>query len=269
MLATNTKVPPRCFHSRGRGTESYDLPARWTLYRSGSGAPLAESRLPEPPTKEEPTMSSTLMIPPTVIPRVREGAVALLAQLGDELGEATWYPEQCEPLYKRLQAQWAMLDVIGWNDEDDTGEMVEADIARIGRALKLAADEITPSLKQWLGEMGEDDPERPKRADELRLMQQFRAQIRAATKREAGMSAAEPNPHLIAFGRAVRHLRADQNISAGELAVAAGLTPGRLDAIEAGRFDPAYDVLLALAHGLSVTVAAVVDRAEAELKGGA
>ncbi len=69
---------------------------------------------------------------------------------------------------------------------------------------------------------------------------------------------------LAGLGRAIRHLRAEQNISAGELAVAAGLTPGRLYAIEAGRFDPAFDELLALADGLRVTPAALVGRADAE-----
>jgi transcriptional regulator with XRE-family HTH domain len=79
---------------------------------------------------------------------------------------------------------------------------------------------------------------------------------------------AEHDRRLIALGRAIRQLRAERNISAGELAVATGLAPGRLDSIEAGRFDPAYDVLLALARGLSVKPAELVQRAEAEAKGG-
>jgi transcriptional regulator with XRE-family HTH domain len=57
---------------------------------------------------------------------------------------------------------------------------------------------------------------------------------------------------LAALGRAIRQLRAERNITARELAVAAGVAPGRLDSIEAGRFDPTYDVFLALAHGLGV-----------------
>lgn len=63
---------------------------------------------------------------------------------------------------------------------------------------------------------------------------------------------AEQDRELIALGRAVRQLREQQNMTEGQLATAAGLTPGRLDAIEAGRFDPRLDVLLALAHGLNV-----------------
>ena len=122
-------------------------------------------------------MSSTLMIPPAVVSRVREGAVALLTTLGDKLSDATWYPEQCRPLYEQVQEQWRLLDAIGWSDEDDTGEMVEADVASIGKPLRLAVDEMTPSLEQWLGEMREDDPERPARADELRLVQQFQIQV--------------------------------------------------------------------------------------------
>jgi transcriptional regulator with XRE-family HTH domain len=79
---------------------------------------------------------------------------------------------------------------------------------------------------------------------------------------------AEQDRELIALGRAVRQLRGERDISAGELAVAAGLTLARLNAIEAGRFDPRLDVLLALAHGLSIKPAELMRRADAEAKGG-
>lgn len=74
----------------------------------------------------------------------------------------------------------------------------------------------------------------------------------------------ESNTQLVAFGRAVRELRAEQNITAGELAAAAGLTPGRLDAIEAGRLDLRYDAMLALARGLRVEPAELANRADRE-----
>jgi transcriptional regulator with XRE-family HTH domain len=73
---------------------------------------------------------------------------------------------------------------------------------------------------------------------------------------------------LIALGRAIRQLRAEQNIGTDELADTAGLTPGRLHAIEAGRFDPAYDELRALSGGLRVTPAELVGRADAKAKDG-
>jgi transcriptional regulator with XRE-family HTH domain len=75
----------------------------------------------------------------------------------------------------------------------------------------------------------------------------------------------EQRRQLIAFGRGVRELCAERNISASELAAAAGLTPRRLEAIEAGRLDPPYDVMLGLAAGLDITLTALVSRA-AELR---
>lgn len=180
------KWRPRCVNTRAPGTRSAN-----SRHAGHATNPRCMAALPEPFSRslqpqEEPTMSSILMIPPVVVPRVREGAVALLTSLGEELSDATWYLEQCEPLYKQVQEQWALLDVIGWADEDDTGEMVEAEIASIGKPLKVAVEEMTPSLKQWLGEMDKDDPARPARADELRLMQQFQVQVRRATQGRRG-----------------------------------------------------------------------------------
>jgi transcriptional regulator with XRE-family HTH domain len=51
-------------------------------------------------------------------------------------------------------------------------------------------------------------------------------------------------------------------MSAADFAAATGIKQGRLDAIEAGRSDPAYDVLLALAQALGVETAELVARAE-------
>lgn len=69
---------------------------------------------------------------------------------------------------------------------------------------------------------------------------------------------------LIALGRAIRQLRTDRNITEIELATTAGLTLGRLAAIEAGRFNLRLDVLLALAHGLNVKPSELVNHADAE-----
>jgi transcriptional regulator with XRE-family HTH domain len=72
----------------------------------------------------------------------------------------------------------------------------------------------------------------------------------------------QPTNELIALGRTVRELREKRGMSAADLAAAAGIERGRLDALEAGRFDPAYDVLHALAAGLGVEAGALVRRAE-------
>jgi transcriptional regulator with XRE-family HTH domain len=79
---------------------------------------------------------------------------------------------------------------------------------------------------------------------------------------------AAQDPELIAFGRTIRRLRAERNMTASELAGAAGLTPRRLDAIETGRLDPPYDVLFALAHGLNIKPAELMRQADAEAKDG-
>lgn len=63
---------------------------------------------------------------------------------------------------------------------------------------------------------------------------------------------AEPDRELIALGRAIRQLREERNVRAVALAVAAGIDPERLSAIEAGRFDPRYDLLIALADALGI-----------------
>jgi transcriptional regulator with XRE-family HTH domain len=66
------------------------------------------------------------------------------------------------------------------------------------------------------------------------------------------------DPDLIALGQTVRQLREERDIDTRSLATAAGVEPRRLEAIEAGRQDPRYDVLLALAGGLGVEVEVLV-----------
>jgi transcriptional regulator with XRE-family HTH domain len=72
---------------------------------------------------------------------------------------------------------------------------------------------------------------------------------------------------LVALGQRVRRLREQRNMSEGELAGAAGLGVRRLDSIEAGRFDPPFDVLLALADALGVKSAELFGCDEAETTG--
>jgi DNA-binding XRE family transcriptional regulator len=71
---------------------------------------------------------------------------------------------------------------------------------------------------------------------------------------------------LGAFGRAVRQLRNQQAMSAGELATTAGLDRRCIERIEAGRLDIGYRVFRALADGLCVPASVLLSRAE-ELEG--
>jgi transcriptional regulator with XRE-family HTH domain len=66
---------------------------------------------------------------------------------------------------------------------------------------------------------------------------------------------------LIALGRAIREVRNERSMDPDDLADAAGIERERLDAIEAGKSDTPYDVLLALARGLDIEPAALVRRA--------
>jgi transcriptional regulator with XRE-family HTH domain len=72
------------------------------------------------------------------------------------------------------------------------------------------------------------------------------------------MPAVDQDPQLVAFGRAVRRQRVQQQRSVRELARAAGITEQRLARIEAGRCDVRYEQLLDLARSLDLTPAELV-----------
>jgi transcriptional regulator with XRE-family HTH domain len=67
---------------------------------------------------------------------------------------------------------------------------------------------------------------------------------------------------LVLLGRAIRQLREQRGVSASELAAASGFERQQISAVEAGRLDPTYDLLIALADGLGVALSALVRRAE-------
>jgi transcriptional regulator with XRE-family HTH domain len=71
-----------------------------------------------------------------------------------------------------------------------------------------------------------------------------------------------PGEALVALGRAVRAIRLEQSRGVDELAEAANIPRDRLAAVETGRLDPSYDLLLALADGLGVTLSVLVSQAE-------
>jgi transcriptional regulator with XRE-family HTH domain len=68
---------------------------------------------------------------------------------------------------------------------------------------------------------------------------------------------------LARLGAAVRKLREERGLSQHEFAVAAGVGERRIRALEAGRLDPDYVLLVRLAKALGVRAGALVLRAEA------
>jgi|CZKG01.1.fsa_nt_gi hypothetical protein len=118
-------------------------------------------------------MSTNAPIPVAVAPRLREGAKSLMRTLGCDLEDAAEDPPAFGELQERLRGVWGLLDVIGWSDEDDHGE-VAVDLDEHSAALLAALDEILPMLAQWLAEMADDDPDKSSREAECRLVAQFK-----------------------------------------------------------------------------------------------
>lgn len=67
---------------------------------------------------------------------------------------------------------------------------------------------------------------------------------------------------LLVLGRAVRRMREQRDMSPDALAGATGIGRERVDALETGRLDPTYELLLALAEGLGIQPSALVTLAE-------
>jgi transcriptional regulator with XRE-family HTH domain len=57
---------------------------------------------------------------------------------------------------------------------------------------------------------------------------------------------------LIRFGRKIRHVREREGISVAELAIRTDIEVQKINALEAGRFDPPFDVMIATADGIGV-----------------
>lgn|SRR5580700_3481608 len=72
---------------------------------------------------------------------------------------------------------------------------------------------------------------------------------------------------LIALGRVIREVRNERSINPSDLAAEVGIERGQLDAIETGRFDPSYGVLLALVRGLGIDASTLVNQARSPNKG--
>jgi transcriptional regulator with XRE-family HTH domain len=63
---------------------------------------------------------------------------------------------------------------------------------------------------------------------------------------------------LLRLGETVRQVRDEQRLSVDALAARSGIDAQRISNLEAGRLDPEFDVLIALARGLGVRASALV-----------
>ncbi len=65
---------------------------------------------------------------------------------------------------------------------------------------------------------------------------------------------------LIRLGEQFQHVREQQGVSVAELAARTDISERRISSLEAGRLDPAYDVLIALADGMGVRASALIPK---------
>jgi hypothetical protein len=124
---------------------------------------------------EEPTITTTLIVPAQVIPRLREGANLQLAHAAYEIASSTLaVNKETPPLQDRhnMTQLWALLDAIGWTGAAAVGP-VKLDLDEHSLALLIAVGEIEPHLQEWLAEMPDDDKRKPDRTRELQAVQQF------------------------------------------------------------------------------------------------
>ncbi|HTD09547.1 MAG TPA: hypothetical protein VK680_11705 [Solirubrobacteraceae bacterium] len=129
-------------------------------------------------------MARTLIVPPQVISRLREGAHLQLANAAYEIASSAtaWHKDAAphEEHYK-MEQLWTLLDAIGWAGA--VPGPVELDLATHSLALLVAIGEIEPNLLEWLAEMPDEDKRKPGRTDELHAVQQFADTARRAVER--------------------------------------------------------------------------------------
>lgn len=87
------------------------------------------------------------------------------------------------------------------------------------------------------------------------------AQRRALRRGRRNTRLWDAEQELLFFAQAIRELREQREITQAELAGKAGISQRRLASIEAGKHDPDFELLCALADALSVTKAALIDHA--------
>jgi hypothetical protein len=109
-------------------------------------------------------ITSTVIVPARVIPRVREGLYSRAAEVSELIDRASMQgdreenPSMFAESRWRLDAIWRLLDAIGWRNTEDEGD-VEVDVAH-ARVLLTAVGLMLPLLAGWLS----DSPDRPGRA---------------------------------------------------------------------------------------------------------
>lgn len=122
-------------------------------------------------------MSTTLMIPERAIPRIREGAYAVVRDVAERIDQAA----SVEDLFAARDRLCGVCGLLARIDGSSPEGAAEAGLDGDEYAAALAAvlGLILPLLKGWLAELAEDDPDRPGCEVEYRLMCDLQASVRS------------------------------------------------------------------------------------------
>lgn len=105
-----------------------------------------------------------LLIPVSALALVREAAHEAIPDVSEAIDSGV-HPREC---CRRLGAVCDLLDVIGWSEDDEPREDVDA--IEHASAAKEVAPSIMETLTTAVGELRDGDPEKVKAEDELRLL---------------------------------------------------------------------------------------------------
>lgn len=121
----------------------------------------------------------TLTVLSALVPLLREGAGAV----SRDIAEAIDTGDDLTGCRDRLTGVCDLLDEIGWSDEDPTVD-TQLVVGEHGSTLTAVVDLMLGVLAHQAGDLADDDPAKPEREDELRLLRQFDAQLRQAGGRD-------------------------------------------------------------------------------------
>jgi hypothetical protein len=116
----------------------------------------------------------SLMIPMAAMPLVRECAHEGIPTLSEAIERGTDLRECC----RRLSAICDLLDVIGWSENEEPSEDVDA--TEHASTVKELTPPIMETLRTAVAELDHGDPKKPKVEAELRLLSQLHTQASEA-----------------------------------------------------------------------------------------
>ena len=206
-----------------------------------------------------------ITIPGPVANQLRQGLALRIGAAAQALEQASLTErrnrtyEQFAKHFQQLDALHALLSALGWEHQPDPAA-THVDLDAHRPAVDAGLKEAIGILRDFTDE-GSPDARR-QAAAELREVENFKTSLPA-------MDARAPSPakdsiniqaELIRLGKTFQQVREQQQATVADLARRTGIDALQISNLEAGRLDPEYDLLIALAHGMGVPVSALVPK---------